>query len=310
VGRADTYSQPHAVDPILPDEVVLALARRHMPDASAVTEVDESGGEARAYLIDTDLVVKTQRPHRLRPRTSLAKEAYLLGTLAPAMGARIPRLLGYDRTDTAFGPVEYVCMSRMPGSAVRQTPISDAARIGLLAALGRLLRCQHAVPAGSDLLPRDLDWPALRQRLEHGFGDIADALAQRPHTWTAPISADEAIRLALTALPVTGDWRPVVLHSNPSPTHVFVDPATEQLTGLIDFGDAYASHSALDLHRWPAPADRILLRDAYLDGATPADDFDRVWTVAMVYADMAAIAHESAYAPDATADLDVRLGEL
>jgi Ser/Thr protein kinase RdoA (MazF antagonist) len=30
----------------------------------------------------------------------------------------------------------------------------------------------------------------------------------------------------------------VVLHSNPSPAHVFVDPDTGQLTGLIDFGDA------------------------------------------------------------------------
>jgi len=67
------YLQPGAADPVLSPATVLALARRHLPAAAAVTGVDESGGEARAYLVDDDVVVKTQRPHRLRPRTSLAK---------------------------------------------------------------------------------------------------------------------------------------------------------------------------------------------------------------------------------------------
>lgn len=78
MGRADVYLQPQAADPVLGNDLVLELARRHAPHARVVTEVDESGGEARAYFIDDDLVVKTQRPHRLRPRTSLSKEAYLL----------------------------------------------------------------------------------------------------------------------------------------------------------------------------------------------------------------------------------------
>jgi len=30
VGRADTYSQPDAPDPILPDDLVLSLARAHL----------------------------------------------------------------------------------------------------------------------------------------------------------------------------------------------------------------------------------------------------------------------------------------
>lgn len=47
----DTYSQPHAPDPVLDDELVLSLVRRHVPEAVAVTGVDESGGEARTYTI-------------------------------------------------------------------------------------------------------------------------------------------------------------------------------------------------------------------------------------------------------------------
>ena len=71
----DIYLQPDAPDPVLTDAVVLGLVQRHVPNAHAVTGVDESGGEARSYLVDASLILKTQRPHRLRPRTSLAKEA-------------------------------------------------------------------------------------------------------------------------------------------------------------------------------------------------------------------------------------------
>jgi len=310
VGRADVYLQPGAADPVLSRATVLALARRHLPAAAAVTGVDESGGEARAYLVNDDVVVKTQRPHRLRPRTSLAKEAYLLDTLASRLGARVPRLFGYDKVDTGEGLVEYLCMSRMPGLPARVAAICDGARPVLLTGLGRLLRTLHATPADDGVVPRDADAAALRRRLEFGFGDLADALSQRPNAWTAPVPADEVARRALAALPDTLPRPPVVLHSNPSPTHVFVDPDTGQLIGVIDFGDAYASHPALDLHRWPSPADRVMIRDGYLDGGPVGGDFDRMWTIAMIVTDMAVIAAGSPYAPQATVDLTGRLDDL
>jgi hypothetical protein len=62
------YLQPQAPDPVLDDATVRALARRHVSGAERVVEVDESGGEARVYLLDGGnldggIVVKTQRPH-------------------------------------------------------------------------------------------------------------------------------------------------------------------------------------------------------------------------------------------------------
>jgi aminoglycoside phosphotransferase (APT) family kinase protein len=286
------------------------LARRHVPTAVAVTGVDESGGEARAYLVDDDVVVKTQRPYRLRPRTSLAKEAYLLDALAPVLGARIPRLRGYGDVPTSDGVVEYVCMTRMAGLPVRSVTLAGAARATVLTGVGRLLRVLHATPADDPIVPRDDDAAALRRRLRFGFGDIADALAERPGAWTLPVPADEVIRRALVALPAALGRPPVVLHSNPSPTHVFVDPDTQEFTGLIDFGDSYASHPALDLHRWAAPADRVAIRDAYLDGSVATAEFDRVWTIAMIYTDLAVIASGSPDADAAAGDLTARLGDL
>jgi len=95
------YLHPNAPDPVLPDAVVLDIARAHTKLSTAQVEVDESGGEARAHLLGGGVVVKTQRPHRLRPRTSLAKEALLLGTLAEPLGHLVPHLFGHGHTDTS-----------------------------------------------------------------------------------------------------------------------------------------------------------------------------------------------------------------
>src|SRR5437899_44443 len=98
-------------DPVLDSDLVLSHARRHLPSAQAVTGVDETGGEARAYAIDADFIFKTQRPHRVRPRTSLEKEAFHLGQLAAAAPeVTVPRVLGSGRE---WG-VEYILMTRMP----------------------------------------------------------------------------------------------------------------------------------------------------------------------------------------------------
>ena len=74
----DVYLQPNLPDPVLEPSVVLDLARWFEPNAQAITAVDETGGEARTYVIDDGIVFKTQRPHRLRPRTSLSKEVLFL----------------------------------------------------------------------------------------------------------------------------------------------------------------------------------------------------------------------------------------
>lgn len=113
---------------------------------------------------------------------------------------------------------------------------------------------------------------------------------------------------ALAALPARLDRPPVPLRSNPGPTHVCTGP-DGAFTGLIDFGDAYAAHPALDLRSWVDPADQVLLRDAYLDGQARGAEWDVVWTVAMIYADLGALAGPTAHAACA-ADLVERRGQL
>jgi hygromycin-B 7''-O-kinase len=313
LGRADVYLQPDAADPVLTAATVLGLARERAGRAEEVTGVDESGGEARVYLVDERLVVKTQRPHRLRPRTSLAREARLLSYLADGpLAGQVPAVFGYGRADTDQGSVEYLVMSRMPGRAARHASVAGPARAVLLHALGRLLRALHAEPAGpladTGLFPADDSAGALRQRLELALADLVDEIAARPGCWQLAVSPEEAAARAAGSLPeqFTG---PVPLHSNPGPTHAFVDGGGA-LTGLIDFGDSYLSHPALDLRTWPAVADRVALRDGYLDGQAPPADFDAVWNAGMIYADMKAITGPAELAAPAGEDLARRLACL
>jgi aminoglycoside phosphotransferase (APT) family kinase protein len=273
-----------------------------------MTGIDESGGEARAYVVDRDVLVKTQRPHRLRPRTSLAKEAYLLDALAGALHPYLPRLLGYGRTDTALGEVEYLCLSRVPGAAAGEVALGGEAGVGLMTELALLLRRLHAASIDDDRVPRDPDWAALRRRLAFDFDDVADAMPRRPPAWPVPLTMRELRRRALATLPSTGPWRPVLLHANPGPSHVFVDG--RRMSALIDFGDSYVGHPVLDLHRWPDPADRVTLRDRYRDSAPAGDAFDRVWSVAMILADAREIGRGSALTGAAAADLVRRVDEL
>jgi hygromycin-B 7''-O-kinase len=316
VGRADRYSQPDAPDPVLEPELVLSLARPHLPAGrwvSRVEEVDESGGEARAYLLDGDLVVKTQRPHRLRPRTSLAKEAALLTALAGPLAGRIPTLFGYGQVRTVAGGVELIVMSRVAGRPVQYLAVAPAARIRLIADVGRLLRTVHALDAAAapvgGLVPVDENWSAVHRRLEWGFADLLEAHAGIPAGPPLPVPAARVAARALAALPTGSEWRPVVLHSNPGTTHVFADRAGA-FTGVIDFGDAFLSHPALDLCSWPDPADRVRLREAYLDGGQASRDFDAVWTVTMLYADLSVLAGRSVFAGAAREDLASRLAQL
>ena len=62
----DFYLQPDAPDPVLDAATVLSIVRRHTPAARSVAGVDENGGEARAYAIDADMILKVQRPQQLR----------------------------------------------------------------------------------------------------------------------------------------------------------------------------------------------------------------------------------------------------
>lgn len=276
--------QPDPRDPVLSDPVVLNLARRHLPAVRAVTGVDESGGEARTYAIDDDIILKTQRPHRVRPRTSLEKEVFHLRTLAEQVPhISVPRVFGYGRD----GDIEYTVMSRMPGRALRHVSMNPDERGDLLRELGAMLRVIHSLDVqlfrASGLFPGDEDASDVRARLEADLSRAERSAAQLRNEWTLDVTPEDAAEHIRSDLRVS-ETQIVPLHSNPGPEHVFLDPETMRITGLIDFGDAYLSHPALDLRRWAQPADRAALLQGYAGEQPLPESFAHVWRAISIIA--------------------------
>ena len=56
------------------------------------------------------------------------------------------------------------------------------------------------------------------------------------------------------------------------------------LRGVIDFGDAYISHPALDVWRWRWPEERAAVLAGYTADAPASDDFMRTWKAVTVTA--------------------------
>lgn len=284
----ESYAQPDAPDPVLDASTVLRLVRRHVPRAREVVAVDETGGEARAYAIDADVILKTQRPHRLRPRTSLEKEVFFLGQLEQEPEIVVPRVYGYGRE----GAIEYICMSRVPGVAIRYADLDPNRRRAALLELGRVLRRIHALEqspfAESPLMPGDRSRSDLENCVRTQL-DLARAALDVPgRTWPLGRPFDHLADLILDALPQVPELR--ALHSNPGPPHAFVDAMTGAYSGLIDFGDAYISHPAFDLRTWPAREDRRALLDGYSADSPLSDDWLRTWHVVMALNELAVLA--------------------
>jgi hygromycin-B 7''-O-kinase len=282
------YYQPGAPDPVLEDTLVLTIARRHVPSCQVVTGVDESGGEARVYLIDQDVVLKTQRPQQLRSWTSLEKEVAFLRELERQdPEVPVPRVLGYGRE----GSVEYTLLTRMDGDAAIRAGIPAEARPETLRALGRTIRRIHALKQApllaTGLFPEEYTAEDLRITVAEDIAELAGLMERRQIAWPLPVRPDELARLATRRIPDT--TLGVALHSNPGPTHTFVIPETGRYVGLIDFGDAYIGHPAFDLCRWPDPGDREHVVAGYLEAGHPGDGFDAVLTVAMALSDLSAV---------------------
>jgi hygromycin-B 7''-O-kinase len=296
------YYQPDAPDPVLSDAVVLELAHRHLPAIRAVTGIDETGGEARVYFLDQDWVFKVQRPQQLRSWTSLEKEVRFLQQLAlDDPGLPVPRVEGYGRE----AAVEYTLMTRVGGDAAVRTPIPAGARHATLQELGRVIRRIHAIQQAplrqSGLFPEEYTAQDLRDGVEEDIREYAERFEARGIGWPFPFSVPELIARAQDRVPAKSPA--VALHTNPGPTHTFVDPASGAFVGLIDFGDAYIGHPAHDLGRWPDPADRAAILEGYREAGEPDPGFFTFWPVATVLADLLVMARNEARRAAARDDL-------
>jgi aminoglycoside phosphotransferase (APT) family kinase protein len=304
------YLQPDALDPVLPEADVLRCVRRFVPTAKAMTHIDESGGEARTYIVDEVIVLKVQRPQQVRIGTSLAREVFFLNQLAAAApDLPVPRVLGYRRETNLL---EYNIQSRMPGVAYADAALAPAAQDDVIFNVGRLLRRLHSIPQqafhDSAHFPTDRTAADFKMRVSEYFDVVARRLEKTGRKWSLEIPFETVRERTLAALPESHDF--VALHSNPGPPHAFVDRSTERFQGLIDFGDAYISHPALDLWRWRWPTERAAALRGYTADAPVSDEFMRTWNAVTVAASAILVAFFPDREGETTRDLRHSLSDL
>jgi len=166
--------------------------------------------------------------------------------------------------------------------------------------LGRTLRRLHSLPQApfysSALFPGNRTQDAFVARVRANLTHAVRVIGATPDLWQLGVSPADLASRVLATLPAAVGL--VALHSNPGPVHTFVQPETLDFVGLIDFGDAYISHPALDW-RWPTHADRVALLQGYGDETPVTDEFMAAWRAALVLGDMSALATRPETRPQA-----------
>src|SRR5262249_33689310 len=163
------------------------------------------------YVLDDTLVLKVQRPHRLRPRTSLAKEAFFLQQLAAYPNIVVPHVLGYGQLDT----IEYLVMTRMQGVSALTVELTGEHRIAVLHQLGRTLRRLHALPQepfyNSALFPGTRTREEFVTQARATLTQAVQAIEATPNLWQLAVAPADLASRVLATLPATVDL--VALHS-------------------------------------------------------------------------------------------------
>jgi len=257
--RETVYYQRGMPDPIYDENFIMDIVHCHVPKARALTNIDETGGEARTYTIDDKIILKVQRPQQLRSMTSLEKEVFFLNQLEKQTDVHVPRVLGYGKE----GALEYICMTKIQGIKAENIKLTANEKTSLLYILGKELRKIHGIDQtsllNSGLFPCD-DPPDLKERIKRRY---QNALLKKKDSYgpgkMESISA--SIENELENINDTGLF--VGLHVNPYICHILVDEKTHQYSGLIDFGDAYIGHPIFDMWYW-----KIKSRKKLMDGYT------------------------------------------
>ena len=186
-------------------------------------EVVEDGWDSLVLDVGGEWIVRV--PRRDEVRASLATEVRLLPELAPTLPVPIPR---FEHAKEAA-----VVYRKLPGA-----PIADP-RPSLGRQAGLLLAALHAFPVERarelGVPSHDLDW---RDRYRRFTREVLDA--------AGPVLGPEAEAMVAQYLEDDAHFAfaPRLLHADLGPAHLLA--VGDELTGVIDWGDARIGDPALD----------------------------------------------------------------
>ncbi len=218
------------------------MVRECFPDFAIENMVLAGEGlDNRAYFVNDAYVFRF--PKSPQAAESMEIEISLLPQLQEKVSVLIPQFAFVGRRGKSVLFTGYKKIEGVALSAIWEDASSSAQEI-ILRSLGRFLEEVHAFPI--DRAHRCGVFLHRFRRVHHGdFGKVLTALAP---------SLEEATRTFLHHLhqEYMADDRnlffdSVLLHADFSPDHIFCDPQSAQLTGIIDFGDTGLGDADYDL---------------------------------------------------------------
>jgi aminoglycoside phosphotransferase (APT) family kinase protein len=211
-------------------------------------------GWAKHVLIAERVVVLAPRNHTMVE--ALERELAALDLLAAVPGDWLPRVDTVVR-DEHLGPYPFVVCDRLPGEPLDELVESISADdlVPVFEQLGRRIASWQRLPVPA---------PArLRQR------DLLGALVAFGETLDLTRAERSALRAAEDA---AGTLAPVLVHGDIHEGQLLVDPASLEVTGVVDWSTARLDHpfSDFDLGEWGTglwrshrPGFEVLLRAAW-----------------------------------------------
>jgi len=227
------------------------------PVGRPVDERPLSGGLfASVQAVELDdgrsVVVKTGQPDAAtgllsHERTLLRAEVALLRLAEPLTTVPAPTVLHADLSRSLVD-VDVAVVELLPGRAWEASPaLPDAAQATAGRAVGAVLAGLHTVtgprfgyPAAGSGLGGET-WPA-------AFGAMVDALLADADRWGVPVDAARVRAAVAASGPALAELRtPHLVHMDLWPGNVLLDPATGEVTGVVDFERGLFGDPLMDL---------------------------------------------------------------
>ena len=220
---------------------LISLIHRHTPFRVRSHTVLLEGWDNVVLLANGSHVFRfTRRPDVAE---QLRKEAQLLPTLSEYLTLRVPAP-EYFWMDG--DPPHFIGHRAIPGEQLRASHMPDSSRGRYSSSLAVFLTQLQGIPLGEvdDLVPRHTggDWRGLYQGLKE---EVERMVAPR-------LPLEEASRLlgdfdVYLEEPSNFRFSPRLIHRDLSSDHILHDPATGDLTGVIDWGDSCIGDPAFDI---------------------------------------------------------------
>lgn len=207
-----------------------------------------AGWDNATVLVDGELVF------RFPQRDDVARALEIERCLLPRLAARLP--LPIPRFELVGGPLpgypwRFAGYRALPGRPIAELPAGDIRPERVGHALGAFVRALHDAPVelavrcgAASYTPEgwvERHWQLVQEILPIVEQTLGMEPARRLLAFWSEYRSD----------PRSRQFTPAIVHADLNPDHVLIDPATGEVTGIIDFGDVCIGDPAIDFTGFP-----------------------------------------------------------